>query len=153
MRKFNPDHWSKIEDGQEIESAAGIVHVRAAQEVSLFVIVDGVEALAGNGKEIKVRIAKPLTFRVEGGDAFHYTPVREMPVRATEVFTNVDRMPHESGAVLEVRKAMRLFELEQREMLKRMRKERAELDAARQKPEPEPEPVAEPEPEAEPEAE
>ena len=73
-----------------------------------------------------------------------------------EKFTNVDRLPQESGTVAEVTKALRMAKLEQRAMLREIRetheRNKAELAAARAKEdalvEVDPEPEPEPEPEA-----
>lgn len=48
-----------------------------------------------------------------------------------ETFTNIDRMVSESGNLLEVKKAMRAFQLEQRAMLGQIRAERDNLVAER----------------------
>jgi hypothetical protein len=49
-----------------------------------------------------------------------------------EVFTNLDRMPMESGTVAEVTREMRRFKLEQAGMLREMRAERAKLTRERE---------------------
>ena len=47
-----------------------------------------------------------------------------------EVFTNIDRMVHESGAMQEVTRARRLFEIERRAALAEMRAEHEAFSAS-----------------------
>ena len=52
-----------------------------------------------------------------------------------EVFTNIDRMAHESGAMQEVTRARRLFEIERRAALAEMRAEHEAMLASPRGPE------------------
>lgn len=163
--KFNPQQWTVLKNGQTFE-LQGRLHVRSTAQIAVQVTDQfGCTALAGIGHEIKALFGSPVqvTLEILSGDAeadiFVYQP-QNMPIRCTgEIFTNVDRMPMESGTMVEVKRALRELELNRRGMLREIRAERAafraekgasRLDAAAEAKEPE---AQAPEAEAEPDAE
>lgn len=142
--------WSEVEVGREVSAPAGRLWLKISAPGAVYVSSEGYEVLLGHGVEFDATLREAFTFRVEvpgktSVRAFVYAPSLPTFEASGEVFTNADRMVHESGTVLEVRKAMRAFQLEQRAMLRDIKIERAKLRAAKPKPEPEPEPVPEPE--------
>lgn len=139
--KFDPLNWSAY-DGKKVPSL-GFVHVRASQPVVVYVEAEGVEAIAGIGHEVEVRCAPDALFRVEapkGVAVFYERKMRSGFEPSDRALVNVDRKPQESGAVLEVRKALREFEYQKRIGLRELA-----AAAARAKPE-----QAEPAPESKP---
>lgn len=157
--KFNPLEWRPVHE--TFEAPSGVVQLRSSAPFGVLVEAEGVEAATGYAAHHRLALPGPARVTVTAS-----APVfrKDQPSRVYrpegEVFTNIDRMPHESGAVAEVTKAMRLMKLEQRALMRQIREERAALEAARAKAnepevmEPNPEPKSEPrpEPKAEPEA-
>lgn len=155
MKKFNPQHWKVLKNGQAFEHQGRLLLRSKAQIAVTVTDAFGCEALAGIGYEVKSDFASPSLVMVETltgeEDIFYYSPTRE-PIPSTgEIFTNVDRKPMESGALLEVKKALRELELKKRGMVAEVRE--AARQAAREAasvtapaapvevPEPEPEPA------------
>jgi hypothetical protein len=145
--KFNPLDWNEVKPNEEIKAPKGWLRVRLSAPCPLYVKTQGREALAGVGSSFDLEIPQAVTFRAEapkGVRVFCNAPPVSSVVFQGEVFTNIDRMVNESGAVAEVTKALRQLELMRRASLKELRVESAKLKALRN---PEPEPVVvEPEP-------
>lgn len=145
--------WNECEIAREIAAPAGRLWLKVSSPSAVFVSSQGYEVLLGYGTEFDATLREPFSFRVDstskGVRAFVYGPALPTFEPSGEVFTNADRMIHESGTVLEVRKAMRAFQLEQRSMLRDLKIEQAKLKAAKAKSDPEPQPEPEPEPEPE----
>lgn len=149
MKKFNTFDWKEINHGEAFEVVGGKVHVRATRPVAVLVENEGGEALAGTGLEVEQTFEGPVVVTVLATDetpvrVFVFDRIRKAVPKRDEVFTNADRMPMESGTLLEVQKSLRAFKLEQRSMLGEMRAERRALELARRsvQPEPDPEPEA-----------
>lgn len=149
MKKFNTIDWKEIPHGETFEILGGKVHVRATRPVAVLVENEGGEALAGTGLEIEQTFPGPVAVTVLATDdtdvrVFLFDRETRLPSKRDEVFTNADRMPMESGTLLEVQKSLRAFKLEQRSMLSEMRAERRALEQSRKaaEPAPEPEPAA-----------
>lgn len=154
--KFNPLEWSLVHE--TFEASSGVVQLRSSAPFGVTIEAEGVEAAAGYAAHHRLALPGPARVTVTAT-----APVfrKDQPSRVYrpegEVFTNIDRMPHESGTVAEVTKAMRLWKLEQRALMRQIREERAALDAARAnaeeviEPEPRPEAKPKPKPEAKPE--
>lgn len=129
MKKFDPFNWSPVEIGKEFEAPKGSLRVMCSDpEAAVYVGAEGHEALAGVGTEVSIQTAQQLTFRVEarkGSKAFiERTVTMSLDGPPKEVFTNADRMPHESGSVMEVRAEMRKFLLAAKQERREMRNER-----------------------------
>ncbi|MBL4917254.1 hypothetical protein [Szabonella alba] len=126
--KFNPLNWSEVKPNEKIETGKGILRLRASQTAALYIEAQGVEALYGLGADFDVEVSEAVAFRVDapkGTRVFHYRPGNTSFEPTGEVYTNIDRMPDESGTLAEVLRARRVFELEQRAMLREMRAETA----------------------------
>lgn len=148
--KFNPLEWSPVRE--IFEAPSGVVQLRSAAPFGVTVEAEGVEAASGYAAHHRLALPGPARVTVTAT-----APVfrKDQPTRVYrcegEVFTNIDRLPQESGTVAEVTKAMRLWKLEQRALMRQIREERASFEAARAKadddqvvetePEPEPEPA------------
>lgn len=150
--KFDVFQWSPVLIKVPQQAPLGRLWLRLSKPGALYVEAQGYEVLAGYGAEFDLKLAQPVTFRIDAAEtvsAFLYTPEAVYHRPDGEVFTNPDRMVHESGAVLEVRKALRAFELEKRAILREMRamakSSRTNSDTTPD-PEPAPEPAPEPEP-------
>lgn len=140
--KFNPDNWSKIKDGEVHETKSGLLRLMCAEKALVYITVDGVEALAAAGEGAhKIEVLRPFSFRVVSeGEIWLFSPVAQTFKPTGEVFTNADRMVLESGNLLEVKRAMREWQLEQREMVRNMRAETRKLVEAQKKAAPKPQP-------------
>lgn len=142
--KFNSNDWSEIKPNVEIQVPAGRVRLRTTAQASCFVTQDGTEALQGIGTEFSFTLSAPSAIKVNivtPGRVFIRDFVRRGFVDQSEVYTNVDRLPNESGTVLEVTKALRMLKLEERAMVARIRAEMAAAPASDvQVVEPDPEP-------------
>lgn len=162
--KFNPFDWSEVnEKGVE---KSGRLWLRVSNDVRLYVSSKGYEALAGVGLEFDLKVQGEVEWRVEAVGkvsaealrTFVYAPRSDTFKHDGETYTNLDKMPLESGSVLAVTKAVRQFRLEQRQTMielkaarQRLRRERlAAKQAARPveppKPSEPPKPVVPPEP-------
>nr|QJB21519.1 MAG: hypothetical protein [Microvirus sp.] len=159
--KINPLEWSEVLE--TTFEAQGLLQLRSADPFAIAIETEGVEVVLGAASEHRVPLVGPSRVTLVGGEFRVFR--RDIPSRVYrmtgEKFTNIDRLPQESGSVAEVTKALRMAKLEQRAMMREIREEharnKAELAAARAKEEdliePEPEPVPDPDPEPEPEPE
>lgn len=133
--KFDPLYWNEVANNGENQSPKGVLRVRCSQPSPLYVSSHGVEALAGHGTAFDLEVSEAVTWRldgVEGTRVFAYAPPSTSMQASGEVFTNIDRMPDESGQLMEVRKALREFELQRRSALRQIREEAHALELARQ---------------------
>jgi len=131
MMKFNPEEWQEVKSGEKIDVSQGRLRLRLTQESPVLVTSNsGVETLVSVDKEIDVEVTDSsyATFENPKARGWVYVQPDNAYVPEGEVFTNADRMPHESGSVSEVTAALRLFRLEQRAILNAAREERAEID-------------------------
>lgn len=146
--KLDPFAWSEVNPNEKVEAGKGILRVRCSASAPLYVECEGYEVLAEVGTAFEVDLSEAVTWRVDapkGARIFWMPPALTSHRPEGEVYTNIDRMPHESGQLAEVTRAMRMFEVERRSYLKQMR---AEIAALRAAPAPVlPEPVIEPAPE------
>ena len=98
---------------------------------SIFVTGFGVEVLAGVGQcELTFSEDAQATFRVvseKGCRAFLTLPQAVSYDDPGEVFTNVDRKPHESGTIAEITRKLREFSLIASQEKRQLRDERRKL--------------------------
>ncbi len=88
----------------------GQLLLRASAPCALFLFDGQVETLAGFGAEFDISAPQATAFKVvapEGVRVFRRHPDSLVRKGSGKAFTNADRMPHESGALLEVRKGLR----------------------------------------------
>jgi len=156
--KFNPLEWSQV-DGKTFQAPPGLLQLRGASLFGVVVESHGVEAAYAFASEHRLTLpdaAKVTLIAVDGFAVYRKDRPSRVYRMTGEKFTNIDRLPQESGAVAEVTKAVRLMKLEERAMIRRIREEaaasKAAIAAARAKakavvedpvPDPEPEPEAE----------
>ena len=129
--RFDPLAWDEVSPNEE-NICKGTLRVRASREGALYVQVEGVEALYGLGTTFEVQAPSEMIWRLEApADARVF--VQRMFGTSFEcegeVFTNIDRMPHESESVAEVTRARRMLELERRSFLAEVRAENAVIAA------------------------
>lgn len=147
--KFDPFNWNEVKPNEKVFAGQGLLRVRCSAPSPLYIEAQGVEALCGVGTAFEVETSEAVSFRVDapkGVRVFVHSPEVTSIVAAGEVFTNIDRMPDESGNLLEVRRALRQLEIERRAVLREIRAERAAFDASRAPADPDPviEPEADP---------
>lgn len=128
--KFDPFNWHEVKPNEKTQSQKGWLRVRCSSAAPLYIQAQGVEALAGVNTCFDVETSEKVTWHIdapEGVRVFYQgrTPTATKP--QGETFTNIDRMPQESGMLAEVTKAMRAFELERRAALGEIRRERDAL--------------------------
>lgn len=147
--KFNPLEWSEVKQNAQVQIPSGLLQLRSSAPFALAIESEGVEVPYGEAHEFRLVLKNDARITVKGK-----APVvkKDRPRRdfksEGEVFTNLDRMPYESGSVDAVTRAARMFKLEQRAMMRELREERALIEAARK---PAEAPASEPAKAAEPE--
>lgn len=133
--RFSPYEWSEITPGEYLTGVGGSVRLRASAPSALYIRCGGYEALVGVDTDFDVScgdgfefcLAAPKTVR-----AFVHWPDPLAVPKAGETYTNPDRQTNESGAVLEVKRALREQQLRQRQFLQEIRAERAAFRALRE---------------------
>lgn len=133
--KFDPLSWNEVKpNGKEISAQKGQLWVRCSAPCPLYITVEGVEALAGVSCEHTIQLSDPVKWRVDapqGVRVFFHRPHSTSVKFEGEVYTNIDQMPQESGSILEVKKTLRLFHLEQQQVMRGIREARDQLAAER----------------------
>lgn len=153
--KLNPLEWNEVDETSF--EADGLLLLRSSQPFALSVEAFGVAVAVGAETAHRIPLPEKSKVTIVGGKAKVYRkePPSRLVVSNEETFTNIDRLPQESGTVEAVTRAHRLFKLEQR-AIARKAKEEAEfgalVEAARQSREAPPEPKAEAKAKAEAEA-
>lgn len=128
--RFNPFEWEEINVEETRAAPKGRLWLRCSQECAVYLTAQGYEVLGEVGREIDLTLSEDVTFRVEApanARIFLYKPQVQFIEPTGEVFTNADRMPSESGAMMETRRALRMLQLEQQAVLRQMRAERDAL--------------------------
>lgn len=153
--KFDVFQWNEVKPNVQTPKSKGRLRVLCSQPSPLYFSAQGYEVLAGYGTSFDFEVSEEVTWRVDalkGVRVFVHAPAVTTAEPDGEVYTNIDRMPHESGTVAEVTRASRMLELQRRAMLREMREEAARLRAAMQpdpvlvEPDPAPAPAPAPEP-------
>ena len=150
---MEPDQWRKN------RSPLGLLLLRSVSPFGLAIEVEGVEAAYGFATDFRVSLpeAARITLTPSGSAPIFRKDTPSRVVHMTgEKFTNIDRLPQESGSMLEVTKALRMLKLEERAMVRRIREERdlalamtkAKDDVVEELPEPKADPEPDPEPKA-----
>lgn len=126
--RFDPFVWTEEKTNVQVESPKGRLWLRLSAPSALYVSAEGYEALAGYASEFDLEISEAVKFRIEaakGVRAFRFSPVVTSVSADAESFTNIDRMPHESGIIAEVTRARRQLEMERRAFMADIRRETA----------------------------
>lgn len=149
--KFNPFNWQEVKTNEKIQAPKGWLRLRASSACPLYITPTGFahEVCAGVGSVFDLDLSGEVTYRLEapkGVRLFVFVADQTTALPAREVFTNIDRMPDESGNLLEVKRAVRAFQLEQRSVLREIRAERAALAALKAQSVPGGDPVPQPAP-------
>lgn len=134
--KFDPLAWNEVKHGSQTDAQKGKLRVLCSAQAPLYITIKGFpEVLAGVGTAFEIELAHEVTWRVDAPKdvrVFVYRPRSTSVEFDGEVYFNLDQMPMESGSVLEVKQALRAFELERRAALREMRDERAAIRAERE---------------------
>lgn len=134
--KFDPLKWNEISSGTNYPCERGMIRLNSTHPMNVFVLLEGVEALAYSGQSCDIRVGYGCEYRAEteGSDVrvFSAEPANVAHEQKGEIYTNIDRKPHESGTVAEVRRELRRHQLEQNMYRRVLQAEQAEL-AARKK--------------------
>lgn len=126
--KFDPFIWQEEKPNEKIQVGKGRVRLRLSVAAPVYFEAEGVEALVGTGTAFDFEVSEPgaVTVEAKSGRVFRHVGHATSERASGEVYTNIDRMVDESGALAEVTRARRLFELERRAFLR-------DLHAARDK--------------------
>ena len=127
--RFDPLAWDEVNPNEE-KTCKGNLRVRSSREGALYIQVEGVEALYGVGTSFDVETPLQMTWRLEAPADARVFVLRAFGTSVEsegETFTNIDRMPHESEAVSEVTRALRMLELERRSIIAQLRAEASQV--------------------------
>lgn len=133
MAKFNPFQWKEVKTNETLEAPKGRMLLRLSSPCPVYVSAQGVQALLGFASDFDAEFAEAVEVEIaapKGVRAFAFEPEGCSFTCLTESFTNIDRMPNESGMLADVTRARRQLEIERRQMLNDMRKEAATLRAS-----------------------
>jgi len=127
--KINPLEWNEVDETSF--EAQGLLLLRSSQPFALTIETFGVAVSVGAETSHRIPLPEVSKVTLLGGSAKVYRkePPRKFVVANEETFVNIDRLPQESGTMLEVTKAVRLMKLEERAMIRRIREEREITDA------------------------
>lgn len=126
--KFDPFTWQEVKANEKTQ-IKGQLRVRISAPAPLYIEAEGVEVLAGVGHTFDLELAETVIWRVDapvGVRVFYHRAHSSSHKFEGERWTNIDRMPDESGSMAEVLRARRQFELERRAFLKEMRAAQAD---------------------------
>ena len=148
--KINPLEWSEVHE--TTFPAEGVLLLRSSQPFALSVESYGVSVAVGPETAHRIPLPEASQVTIVGGAAKVYrkSPPSRVVHMTGEKFTNIDRLPTESGTMLEVTKALRMLKLEERAMVRRIREERDLALAATKAKQAEVSEVIEPDPDPEP---
>jgi len=122
--KFDVFNWLEVAANQTHNCPEGRLRLRFSQPCALYVEAEGYEALAGVATDFNLEVPQGVDYRIDGPPGVRCF-VESIPGASHEpegeVFTNQDRRPHESGAVLEVKRALREMQIEHQRMLREAR--------------------------------
>jgi hypothetical protein len=121
--KHDPSIWSENYDFEEIEGQ-GLFRLRSSAEGALYCVFQGYETLVGTGSSFDVETSVDVTFSFvcdKECRVFYYRPSVARLDPDLVVYTNIDSMSDQSGTVDEIRRALRLFEFERRQVLRDLR--------------------------------
>lgn len=126
--KINPLEWNQIDETSF--EADGLLLLRSSQPFALSIEAFGVSVAVGAETSHRIPLPERSKVTIVGGSAKVYRkePPSRLVVSNEETFTNIDRLPQESGTMLEVTKAVRLMKLEERAMIRRIREQRELTD-------------------------
>lgn len=133
MAKFNPLQWKEVKTNETLQAPKGRLLLRLSTPCPVYVSTEGYQALLGFASEFDATFSEAVEVEIaapKGARAFAFEPEGCSFTCLTETFTNIDRMPNESGILAEVTRARRQLEIERRQMLNDMRKEAASLRAS-----------------------
>lgn len=133
MAKFNPFQWKEVKTNETLQAPKGRMQLRLSSPCPVYASFQGVQALLGFASDFDAEFSEAVEIEIaapKGVRAFAFEPEGASFVCLTESFTNIDRMPNESGIMAEVTRARRQLDIERRQMLNDMRKEAATLRAS-----------------------
>jgi len=125
--KINPLEWNEVPHDEEIQARSGVVFLRGSGPFSVLLTSHGVTSVQFFASQGSLRLPPETSFKVipaPGVTVYQKDPPRRVVRMTGEKFTNIDRLPQESGAMHEVTKALRMMKLEERAMVRRIRDER-----------------------------
>jgi len=128
--KFSPENWKEVKPNEKIILTQGRLWLRLTQESPVLITsFSGIETLVAFDKEVDVEVTDcdHAIFTNDKARGWLFERPVEYFESDGEIFTNADRMPNESGSVNEITAALRLFKLEQRQILQEANAELADI--------------------------
>jgi len=135
MQSYNPTDWIEIDLGDSQPAPQGKLKIITTDRDAAISIAahNGEYVLAALGS-CDFTIPNDCRFVItgkKGCKAFLYYPAPATVDQDETVFTNMDRQPHESGTMMEVRRALREQEIRNMGQMREMRKTMHDLRAAK----------------------
>ena len=133
MAKFNPLQWKEVKTNETLQAPKGRLLLRLSTPCPVYVSTEGYQVLLGFASEFDATFSEAVEVEIaapKGARAFAFEPEGCSFTCLSETFTNIDRMPNESGALAEVTRARRQLEIEKRQMLAELRAETANMRAS-----------------------
>lgn len=153
--KLNPLQWNEVTPNEEIQAPSGVLQLRGTAPFAVVLAAHGVQTCQFVAAQAVISLPEASTFKVILSDPAGMVFLKDTPSRVVtmtgEKFTNIDRLPQESGTMLEVTRALRMLKLEERAMIRRIREERDAAESVIEKAKPKAEAKAKPKAEAVPE--
>ena len=135
MRTFDPSEWVKTPIETIQPAPEGALKINCTDpEARILISQDGHSPVLAAIGSCDFWIPNDCFFAVsakKGAQAFLYAPKPRSVTQDPTVYTNIDRQPHESGTMLEVRKALRAQEVRNQANLRGMREQVAAIKAAK----------------------
>jgi len=135
MRTFDPSEWVKTPIETIQPAPEGALKINCTDpEARILISQDGHSPVLAAIGSCDFWIPNDCFFAVsakKGAQAFLYAPKPRSVTQDPTVYTNIDRQPHESGTMLEVRKALRAQEVRNQANLRGMREQVAAMKAAK----------------------
>ena len=132
--RMDVNKWAEVPLGERLPINSGVIHVKATTPVSVFAFSGEAPVLIGTGHEVRCTIDNAFSYEVQGAKntrAFSYEPELLSNKPQGDIHTNVDRQPMDSGNLLEVKRAHRLFKLEAAQTMESIRRAQREMLAKR----------------------
>jgi len=132
MNTFDPSVWTKIETGKYQLNTSGQLRLNCDQSAVVWVKVGDSEAIAAVGNTCNLKVSVGSEFKVVSkGSCYVLDRAKTLlPLpQDAQIYTNVDRAPHESGNYDEVTRALRLMQMKQKQFMDEIRSTRNYTEA------------------------
>ena len=127
MNSFDPTIWQKVTGANYSPVEGRQLILMASEPMVVWVKLGKSEAVAAVGLEARLKLVEGCEFKVTcAGTVYRQDRTQERKDPTGEVYTNVDRMPHQSGNLDAVSRQIRQMRLEQKQFMERIQREEGE---------------------------